>query len=78
MDVAAREAMIVGKLRAGALPRPPCSRLWAGFGGGQPCAACEEAINAPAIEYECAGDGPAGTVRMCRPCFAIWEALTKQ
>jgi hypothetical protein len=74
MDTEERTARIVRKLQDGSLPAKPCATLWGGTGTGIMCAGCDEAISPPQIEFECHGQGGV-IVRLCRPCFHIWDSL---
>jgi hypothetical protein len=74
MDTTERTELIVRKLDNGALPAKPCAVLWGGTGTGVMCAACEEPIRAPQIEFECHADDGV-VVHLCRPCYAIWHPL---
>jgi hypothetical protein len=61
------------RLAAGTLPRDIPRRLWPGYGGGQPCAGCDEPILPAQVEYELEmGDGR--SFRLHTGCAALLEA----
>jgi hypothetical protein len=60
------------RLVADLLPWDEPVKVWAGYGRGQRCAACDETILPAQIEYEL--DLPADrTVRFHSGCWAIWD-----
>ena len=61
------------RLAAGTLLRDIPRQLWPGYGGGQPCAGCEEPILPAQVEYELEmGDGC--SFRLHTGCRALREA----
>jgi hypothetical protein len=73
--VAALGDSIRAKLDAGLLPRDTPVKLWAAYGSGQPCSACEEPILARQIEYELEyPEHQAPVVRFHAGCHGVWEA----
>ena len=64
---------INAKLDAGTLPREVNSRMFAGYGTGLPCDACETPIANAQVEWEF--NGPDGqTYRFHLGCAGLWEA----
>jgi hypothetical protein len=59
------------KLDLGLLPAVPPARMWAGHGGGLPCAGCDLPILPDQVEYEF-GNGQ--IFRMHLGCAGLWEA----
>ena len=69
---ARREAVIRGKLRAGALPSDTPTKTWSGYGSGQLCDGCGEriAIGAPECEVDVTHSV---TLRFHQRCFVFWQ-----
>ena len=64
---------ISAKLDAGTLPREVEGKMFAGYGTGHPCDACETTIANTQVEWEF--DSPDGrTVRFHLGCAGLWEA----
>ena len=64
---------ILEKLAAGDLPRRGPAKLYAGYGRGYRCAACDRTITPSDVECEIEfSDGV--TYRMHRECTVVWEA----
>ena len=64
---------ILGKLDGGGLPRKGPSKMYAGYGHGDWCTACDRTITPDDIEYEMEFDD--GVVhRMHRDCADVWQA----
>jgi hypothetical protein len=61
------------KMDAGILPREARRKMFAGFGTGEPCAACDVPILPAQVECEFeAADGR--TCRFHLGCAGLWEA----
>jgi hypothetical protein len=64
---------ILGKLDAGDLPRKGLTKMYAGYGKGYRCAACDRTITPYDVEYEMDFSGGV-TYRMHQSCAAVWQA----
>ena len=64
---------ILGKLDDGGLPRKGPNKMFAGYGQGHRCAACDRTITPYEIEYEMDFDRRV-THRMHRDCAVMWQA----
>ena len=64
---------ILGKLSAGGLPRKGLTKMYAGYGRGYRCAACDRTITPYDIEYEM-DFGSGVNYRMHSECGAVWQA----
>lgn len=61
------------KMDAGILPREKPTKMYAGFGNGEPCAGCDTPILPAQVEYEFeAADG--SPIRLHLGCAGLWEA----
>ena len=65
-------ATVRSKLRDGRLPVSEPGKVYAGYGRGLLCSACEEAIEPTQVEYEF--DERDRTYRFHPACHAIWQA----
>src|SRR5205085_8835486 len=64
---------ILAKLRAGGLPRKGLAKMYAAYGRGYRCTACDRTITPYDIEYEmdfCSGV----SYRMHSECGTLWQA----
>lgn len=65
-------ALIRSKVLAGTLPKDAPVRVWAGYGNGRVCSACDLPSTAKDIEYETdMADGR--TFRFHQPCLTLWH-----
>jgi hypothetical protein len=65
---------IRAKLAEGSLPTDEPVKTWAGYGSGQPCAACDAPILPAQVEYEPEmADG--ATFKMHLGCHGLWNAV---
>jgi hypothetical protein len=60
------------KVAAGLLPSASPVKIWAGFGGGEPCSACDVPVSRGQTEYEF--EHESRPYRLHLACFALWEA----
>jgi hypothetical protein len=68
---------IVDKLDAGDLPRNGPTKMYAGYGRGYRCSACDRTITPYDVECEMDFDGGA-SYRMHRECGAVWRDECEQ
>jgi hypothetical protein len=61
------------KIAKGLLPRDRPDKIGTGHGAGEPCAACEEPIQAAQIEYR-VGANTQITHRFHLRCYGLWSA----
>ena len=71
-NAASLDDMIRLKMSAGLLPSALPTKIWAGFGGGEPCSACDVPVSRGQTEYEF--DHERRPYRFHLACFALWEA----
>lgn len=71
-NAASLDDMIRLKMSAGLLPSALPTKIWAGFGGGEPCSACDVPVSRRQTEYEF--DHERRPYRFHLACFALWEA----
>ena len=64
--------MVRHKLDIELLPRADPVKLWAGYGSGEACAACEQTILKAQIEYEL--QYASAVFRLHAGCHGLWEA----
>jgi hypothetical protein len=64
---------LLDKIAKGLLPRDRPEKLGTGHGAGDPCAACEEPIQAAQIEYRI-GANTQITHRLHLRCYGLWSA----
>ena len=60
------------KLDAGTLPSQDPTKVWTGRGRGNLCAACDQVILPPEVEFE--AQYKRGAVRFHMGCSGLWEA----
>jgi hypothetical protein len=64
--------VIRDKILAGTLPKDAPVKVWAGYGTGKKCDACDLSTTKEGIEYEVdMADGL--TFRFDQPCLALWH-----
>ena len=68
---------ILGKLSAGGLPRKGLTKMYAGYGRGYRCAACDRTITPYDVEYDMDFGGGV-SYRMHSDCGALWQAECEQ
>jgi hypothetical protein len=68
---------ILAKLRAGGLPRKGLTKMYAGYGRGYRCTACDRTITPYDIEYAMDSGGGV-SYRMHSDCGALWQAESEQ
>jgi hypothetical protein len=74
MEIFARAQRISERLADGRLPRSKSTQMWAGFGKGQSCDGCGEAILPNEVEHEHdLTDGK--TTRFHAACSVIWMRM---
>ena len=65
-------ALMRAKVLAGTLPKDPPVKVWAGYGTGKVCSACDLPTTAEDIEYET--DMANGhTFVFHQPCLTLWH-----
>ena len=73
-----RQAMILAKLAAGALPDVRVSRVWARSGTGNTCDCCDAVITASEVEHEIEL-ADVVVLRLHPRCFWVWQdVLTRR
>jgi hypothetical protein len=63
---------IIERHDAGRLPTHPSNHMFAGYGTGLPCAACDELIQPDEVEYEF--DTDHGAFPLHLGCAGLWQA----
>ena len=64
--------LIRTKLDDGVLPREFPAKIYAGYGAGAPCSACDDLILHVQVQYEFPVNDE--TFRFHLGCFGLWEA----
>jgi hypothetical protein len=72
-----RESQLNDKIAQGVLPpRAPSVVVWAGFGTGESCSACDAPITVTETEYEVPERRRDGTpFRFHIGCYEVWKSL---
>jgi len=67
------EALIRTRVLAGALPKDMPPKIWAGYGSGKVCSACDQIImKALDVEYDVEMDD-GGSFLFHQSCLALWH-----
>ena len=64
--------LIRQKIDEGRLPREKPVKVWAGYGTGVACSACDDVIRPAQAQYDFTSDGL--ELRVHVGCFGLWEA----
>jgi hypothetical protein len=65
-------ALIRSKVLAGTIPKDAPVKVWAGYGNGKVCCACDLPSTAQDVEYE-VDMADSRTSRFHQPCLTLWH-----
>ena len=62
------------RIEHGRLPLVRSRKIFAGYGSGRPCAACDEPITSAQAEYEVEDTRSGRGLRFHATCHALWQS----